>query len=309
MLTQISTGYQNDDFVASRFFPSIGVNKQSDKYYVHNREVWGRATDDVRTPGSRSNELPPMTLSRDSYFTEEHSLKGLVTAEDVKNADNPLQPAMDETERVTNTILLNREKAMVTMLTTAANFGSGFTVTLATTALWTAYSTSTPVADVKAGKKKVHDVLFRDPNTMAVQYEVAIVLEDHTAIIDRIKYTTGKATTDEVLSDLFGLSFFRAGAGNVTSVYGQAETVDYMWPTDVVMAYVPPVPARKTPAFAYEFVESYGSSGVMPTERWYEQDRKTDIVQVSRKYDLKYITIDGSSKAVAGYLIKNAINP
>jgi hypothetical protein len=308
MLTAISVGYQNEAFIADIFAPNVPVNKQSDKYYVHNHDLWGRVTDDIRAPGARANELPPMTLSSDSYFVEEHALIDVIPIEEQANADNPLSPLTDATERVTNTLLLNREAALVTKYTTAANYNASNTVTLTGTDQWSDYTNSDPVDDVKVGKKRIHDLLFQDPNVMAVQYEVAVKLEDHPDFIERIKYSQIGITTDELIARVFNMpTFRRAGAGKVSSVYGQAETVGYMWPQDVLMAYVPARPAPKTPAFAYTFRWNFETGGDVVTERWFDTERKADVVRVSTRYTDKFIYIDGSSKALGGYLIKDAI--
>jgi hypothetical protein len=308
MLTDISVGYQGDDYVADLFYPSITVNKQSNKYYVYTRDIWGRATDDLRAPGARANELPPMTLSRDQYFVEEHALEDVVPIEEQQNADDPLMPLVDATERVMNTILLNKEQTRVTALTTTGNYASGHSVTLSGTGQWNDYVNSVPISDIKAAKKKVHDKMFRDPNTWVAQYEVAQKLEDHPAFITRIQYSQMGVTTDEIIAQVVGMPIFkRAGAGLVTSVYGQAETYGYMWSKDVVFAWVPPAPGRKVPAFAYEFLWNYDTGGARVTERWFDIDRKADIVRTSHRYTQKFISLDGSGKAIAGYVIKAAV--
>ena len=246
---------------------------------------------------------------RDSSVAEEHALSDVVPDEEVENADDPLQPAIDATERVTNTILLNREQAMVDLATNATNYASGFVVTLAGTAQWNNYATSDPIGDVKTGRTKIHDNLFRDPNLIIMGYQVAAKLEDHPSFIERIKYSQLGVTTDELIARVFGIStFLRAGAGKVTSNYGQSETFGYLWGKDVVMAYVPSSPGRKTPSFGYEFVWSYPDVGVMAVERWHDEDRVADIIRVRRRYDIKFITVDAAGKQNAsGYLIKNAI--
>jgi hypothetical protein len=310
MLTDISVGFDNpDQFVASMLFPQVGVAKQSDRYYVYNRDLWGRVTDDIRAPGSEANELPPMTLSRDGYFAEEHALEDVVPDEEVENADQPLQPAMDATERVTNTILLNREKIMVDIATTTANYASGFTATPANK--WNNYTTSDPIADVKTGRTAIHNALFRDPNTALVGYSTAVALEDHPDFIERIKHSQLGIANDDLISQVLGIpQFRRAGAGVVTSVYGQAETFGYLWLDDMVLAYVPPRPGRKVPAYGYEFVWGYSRAGgsVMATERWREERRASDVVRVRRRYDVKLIVVDGTGDSNgAGYLLKDLL--
>jgi len=310
MLSNISMGWDNpEEFVASSLFPAVRVGKQSDKYYVYTRDTWGRVMDDIRTPGSEANELPPMTLSRDTYFIEEHSLEDVVPDEEVENADSPLTPAADATERLTNTILLNRENIQMTMATTVANYASGYTVTLAGTTQWSDYVNSDPIGNIRTARKKIHDTVFRDPNVAIMGYEVYWQLLEHTKILNRITYSAPQVNSKEIIAEVLGIpaNFIVAGGGAVTSVYGQAETAGYLWPKDVVLAYVPPNPGRKTPAFGYEFVQPYGGGQMMPTERWREEKRKSDVVRTSRRYDNKFIGVDGSGKAILGYLIKNAV--
>jgi hypothetical protein len=309
MLTQISAGFDNPiDYVGPRLFPSVSVAKQSDKYYVFNRDTWGRVTDDIRQPGSEANELPPMTLSRDTFFVEEHALEDVVPDEEVENADSPLQPAADAAMRLTNTVLLNRENIQVVMATTTSNYASGYSTTLSGTTQWSDYTNSVPITDIRVGVKKIHDFLFRDPNTFIFGYNTYWQLQEHPKVLARITYATPQVADDSVISSVLGIpNFTVAGGGKLTSAYGATETADYVMSKDVVMAYVPPSPGRRTPSYGYEFVEPYGGAGPMPTERWREEKRKSDVVRVSRRYDNKFITVDGSGLAQGGYLIKNAV--
>jgi hypothetical protein len=311
MLTEVSMGWDNpDDFVAEMLAPGVPVTKQSNKYYIYTRDTWGKVTDDLRSPGARANELPPMTLSRDTYFAEEHALKDVVPVEEQENADDPLQPFVDATERVTNTLELNKEVALVSKFTTTTNFAAGYTVTLSGAQQWNTYGTETPILDVKTGRAKIHDTMFRDPNIAIAQYQVAVKLEDHPSLINRIQYAMVAVTTDELISRLLGVNtFIRAGAGRLTNVYGQPETTGYVWPKVFLLAWVPPRPARKTPAFAYQFNWAYQGGITRATERWFDTDRNADIIRVRFRYACKFIAVDSSTpgKTVAGYLINNAI--
>jgi hypothetical protein len=85
-----------------------------------------------------------------------------------------------------------------------------------------------------------------------------------------------------------------------------------LWGKDVVIAWVPPRAGIKIPAFGYEFVWSYGGKAQM-VDRWREDRRKSDLIRVGRRYDLKMVGVEinpGSGdfgKSITGYLIKNAI--
>src|SRR6266511_713908 len=102
MLTEISSGYEPpaNSLVGDQLFPAVTVGKDSNKYYVYTRDTMGRVTDDLRAPAGDTNELPPMSIGRDGYFTEEHALMDKVSVEEQKNADTPLTPLTDATERL-----------------------------------------------------------------------------------------------------------------------------------------------------------------------------------------------------------------
>jgi hypothetical protein len=312
-LTNISNGFEapTDEFVGPRIFPVLRVANKSDKYRVFNKDNWGRVTDDLRAPGARANELPPMTLSRDSYRTEEHALVDYVPREENKNADAQLDSNADATERLTNTILVNRESIMVVKATTTANYASGFSTTLSGTSQWSDYTNSVPISDFKTGADKIHDTIFKDPNGVIMGRSVFRMLEDHPKILARLQSASLQVTTADAMQRIFEIPPITvAGAGKVTSNYGAAETTGYWWGKDVLLFWNPPTAGGKNPAYGYEFARpvASGDGSIMPTEREYDWDRKSDKVRVSREYDVKFIMVDSNGKSAgAGYLIKSAI--
>src|SRR5882762_11592239 len=121
ILTQISVAWPNNGLVGEALMPSVKVMKQSDKYYIFGREGW-LPEDDNRAPGTVANEIAGLQLSIDTYFAREHSLQIPVTDEERENVDSPLAPDRDATEMVTSKIMLGREVAIKTLVTTAANY-------------------------------------------------------------------------------------------------------------------------------------------------------------------------------------------
>jgi hypothetical protein len=309
VLTNISVRYNNRELVGEQLFPAVSVEKQSNKYNVYDKTGF-TVLDDLRAPGAHTNEMPPMSLSRDSYFAEEHALKDWVPIEEDSNADPGFSPLSDAAERVTNTILINREDAMQTMVRTAANYLAANTTTLSGTAQWNDYTNSQPVSDLKVGRDAIYIQTGFTPNIAILGYDVATKLEDHPRYLDRMK-TTQLANNNalDAVGTLAGIPrLVRGAAIKNTAAVGQAQTFAYMWGKDVVLAYVPSNPGPNTPAFAYEFNWEFEGSR-MPTDRWFDKDRKATAVRTTRRYDLKFIAVDAvaTGKAVGGYLIKNAI--
>lgn len=316
VLTQISLDFPTTNLVGEALFPTVKVRKQSDKYYVFGRETWLPETSDYRAPGTEANEIPGFKVSLDTYYAQEHALQIAVTDEERENVDSPLSPDRDGTELVTSKILLGREVAMKNLVTNTANYASGLSITLSGTAQWSDYTNSDPIANWRTGMRAIHAKVFQEPNLAVIPYQVMSVLEDHPDIIERIKYSERAILTPEIIASVFGIQRViipgtAIGSGAV-GVSGFGVTAGYLWGKDVLMAWVPARAGLRTPAFAYEFVWGYGSQA-MVTERWREANRKSDVIRVSRRYDLKLVGNEinpGSGdygKSVTGYLIKNAI--
>lgn len=316
VLTDISLGWPNNGLVGNQLFGTVNVKKQSDKYYVFGREAWLPEVGDYRAPGTEANEIPGFKLSLDTYYCQEHALQIPVTDEERENVDSILSPDRDGTQLLTSKIMLSREVAMQTMVTTAANFASGLSVTLAGGQQWSDYVNSNPIGDIKTGRRAVNAKVFTDPNLALIPYQVMSILEDHPDIIERIKYSERAILTPEIISAVFGLERVivpgvAVGTGGVGTP-GNAIVGSYLWGKDVLLAWVPNNPGIKVPAFAYEFVWSYGGLSQI-TDRWREDKRASDLIRVRRRYDLKMVgnEINPASgdfnKSVTGYLIKAAV--
>jgi len=316
VLTQISLGWPNNGLVGERLFPSVPVRKQSDKYYVFGREAWLPETTDYRAPGTEANEIPGFAVSLDTYYAQEHALQVAVTDEERENVDSPLSPDRDGVELVTSKILLSRELAMKNIVTTLANYATGMSTTLVGAAQWSAYSTSDPILNVRTAVRAIHAKVFMEPNVAIIPYIVMSMLEDHPDIIERIKYSERAILTPEIIAAVFGLqNVIVPGVGVGSGTPGQAGnaiTVGYLWPDDVVIAWVPQRAGMKIPAFGYEFTWSQ-PGGLQVVDRWREEKRKSDLVRVSRRYDLKLVGVEinpGSGdfgKCITGYLIKDTL--
>jgi hypothetical protein len=311
ILTNISVGFPNNDFVGDVLAPAVPVRKQSDIYYTHGREGWVlEPGSDVRAPGTEASEIPGMTVSTNPYFAIEHALEIAVTDEERENADAPLSPDRDGTELVTSKIMLGRELTIRNIVQSVGNYVSGYSLDLSgsPTLQWDAYATSNPIGDVKTARRKIHGGLFIHPTVGIFPYQVMAALEDHPDFIERIKYSQTAVVTPDLIARLFMIPrIVVPGVGHNTARMGQAESLAYLWGKDVIIAYVPPRPGLKIPAFMYEFVWTFPGGQRQVTERWREQKRVSDMIRVRRRYVHKLIAVDGSGDSFAGYLINEAV--
>jgi hypothetical protein len=306
-LTNVSVGYQNNALVGDRLFPSVPVVKQSNKYYIFGRETWSVHLD-IRAPGTQANEIPGYQVSTDTYFANEHALQIPVTDEERQNADAPFDPDRDGAELVTEKVLLGREVAIKTLVTTAANYPAGGTLTRTGTAQWNDYVNSNPIGDLRDGIRWVNSQIFRNPNVLVLPYQVMSQLEDHPDFIERIKYSERGIMTSEIIAAVLGIeTVIIPSSGQNTANPGQAVSLSYVWGKDVLLAYVPPRAGLRIPAFGYEYTWNYPGGQNQVVDRWRENPRKSDLIRMQRRYDLKLPAQDANGKTIAAYLIKTAV--
>jgi hypothetical protein len=314
VLTNISIEWpRNQNFVGPVLFPQVTVKKQSDKYFIYDREMWKVEPYDTRGPGGVANEIPGRKMSLDTYYANEHALQHAVPDEVRENSDAPLTPDRDATELVTGRILLGREKAMKDMITNPANYHANNKVTLLAADQWSNYAgaTSDPIVVIKTAIRALHSVLFEEGSLVAViPWLVMSWLEDHPDLIDRIKYSERGVLTNELIATLLGLQrVVVPGIGYSTGGMGvdvSSANITYLWGKDVIIAYVPQRAGLRQMSTAYEFVWAIGNQPQI-VDRWREEPRVSDLVRVRRRYDLKLTGHEGDGLLRTAYLITAAV--
>ncbi len=306
VLTNISVGFPNNGMVGDVLFPTVRVRKQSDLFYEFGREHW-LPEDDYRAPATPAIEIPGLEVSTTPYFAKEYALAIPVADEERENADSPLDPDRDGTELVTNKLMLRREQRIQAKTTATANYVSGHSTTLSGTDQWSDYANSDPIGDTKTGIRQIHSALFMEPTVGIFPYQVMTQLEDHPDFIERIKYSQIGVLTADLIAALLGLpKIVVPGLGYNSGPPGGTESLGYLWGKDVILAWVS-APGMKKPNYGYEFVWRYPGGKTQRVDRWREEARGADIIRVRRRYDLKFISVDGSGDTNAGYLIKAAV--
>lgn len=311
VLTNISVAYDQAPFVGNLLFPAIPVDDQGGKYPIFGRENWALPPEgDLRAPGTDANEVGGRRLSTDNYYAEEHALRGAVPDEEpaaVRRTPG-INPMSDLTEDLTQSLLLGREIAIRNLATTAANYPADHVVTLSGTTQFND-PLSDPIGVFNTAYRKFRSKIYRMPNLAVIPWEVMTQLEEHPDFIERIKYSQPGILSQDLVAALLkfpGQIVVPEVPWNTANPL-QAESIAFMWGKDILLAYVPPAPGPRTPAFGYEFVWRYPGGQTQVALRWREQGRRSEIIEVGRKYDLKLVALDSNAKAIAGYLIKAAV--
>ena len=308
-LTRVSVAYKQaaDMFLAGRVFPSVPVEKQSDKIFEFDKNDWMRNQAKIRAPGTESAGGGFAVSSDKTYYCDVHAFHQDIPRETLANSDiNDMD--MQIAEFVAQNLLMDRERDFVTNYFTTdlwASQGSPNDATgHASSSTWPYFRYFSDVADsdplgvIRKGKQQIHRTTGFKPNTLIVGQEVHDALALHPDIKEVIKYTqTGIADLrgNALLASLFGIDRYLVGesvyAGNVEN-----ETDDYgfNFGKNMLLCYVPPRPGLLIPASGYNF-EWTGLNGLgynMSTDKWWNQNNKSWRIESEMAYDAYLVGSD-----------------
>lgn len=294
-LSNVSVKFTNDTFIADLIAPMVKVAKQTGKYYVYDKSNL-RVDTTLRAGGSPANEVDFGMAPKGTFSCDDHALKGFIDDLVQDQADAALNPLIDETEALTEKLLLDRENNLALLLQNTANLTQN--VTLSGTSQWNDYGNSDPVGDVRTARTTVHTNTFKKPNTMILGKQVFDMLIEHPQIIERIKYSQLGVVTEELLARVFQVEEILVGeAGQNTAKEGQTDALSYVWGKNAIIAYIAPKVTLKMVTMCVTF--TYETRLV---KRWRDEDREGTYVRVGNDNYQQAIIASG-----CGYLIKNAI--
>lgn len=293
-LSALSVGYRaGPTFIAEQIAPRVRVGKESDKYFKFGKDNL-RVGKSFRANGTPAAEVS-YSLSTDSYTVDEHAYEGVVTDRDVRQADAPLDPAMDMTDNLTDRLLTDLEKDVAGVMTDSAQLTKG--ETLSGTSQWSDYNASDPLKDFETGKASVRKNVGRRANLVVMGDAVWQKLRQHPDIIDRLKHTQLGVATEALLAQLIGVDRVLIGDSiENTAAEGATDVLADIWGKHAVVAYVNPNPGRRVVSLGYLF-----STQDRRVERYRDEKVSGDRVRVSDFWGLKIVAAD------AGYLIKDAV--
>lgn len=318
-LTNISLAFlQNADaFVADRVFPNIPVEKQSDSYFTYDRGEFNRDEMKDRAPGAESSG-GNYQVSTDTYNAVVRAFHKNVPDQVRANADNPINLDREATEYVTHKALIKRETTWVTNYFTQGAPGDTWTFDVdgvasgATAAAsfdptnasnndklqWND-AASTPIEDVRQGKRFVGESTGFRPNVLVLGRSVFDTLLDHPDIVGRLDrgQTQGPAMANrEALAALFEVDeVLVMDAIQNTATEGQTASHSYIGGKHALLCYRAPNPGILTPSAGYTFSWT-GFLGATAAgtriKRFRMEPNASDRIEIEMAYAQKRVSED-----------------
>lgn len=299
-LTNLSIAYiqSQDVYMASKVFPIIPVDKQSDKYWIFNKNDWFRDEAQKRTDSTESAGSG-FTMSTDSFFCDVWAFHKDVGAQTRRNADAQVRLETAAVEFVTQRLLLRREIQWVTDYFTTSVWATDATPAN----LWSDYLTSDPQADIENAKEVVLASTGFLPNTLTIGYTVFRYLKQHPAIRDQFKYTSASNITAQMLAQVFEVdNLYIARAIKATNNEGAAGAYSFTHGKHALLCYVNPTPGEMQPSAGYTFAWDYAGSGAgIGIDSFDIREKKTTRFEGEMSFDNKATGTD------LGYFFNGAV--
>ena len=303
VLTNLSIAYiQNQaHFIAGQVFPTVPVEKQSDKYFVYTKGDWFRDEAQKRAPGTESAGSG-YTLSTDTYSADVYAFHKDIDDQTRANSDSPLNPDRDATQFVTQRMLMRQEIDWFSTYFTTGVWAGGETLT--GTDQWNDAS-SDPIDVVETGKAAILTGTGLMPNTLTVGYDVHRQLRNHPDIIDRIKYTSGSPIGNSVIAGFFGIERYLVSMGiKNTAVEGATTVMANIAGKHALLTHSASTPSTLTPSAGYCFKWRGVSDGLnkdVGITRLRMPQLRSDRIEAQMAWDNKVVATD------LGYFIENAV--
>lgn len=256
-LTNISVRYTSPEHIGEMIFPTVVVQKLSDRYYVFDKSNL-RLEETVKGDKSEANK-GNYGISTGNYQIIPHSFEMLVTPGDIANADTAFSPMQDATEYCTDVIKTRLEYDIATNVMASSTYAS--TMQSTTGLPYWNNSSGQVVSAVTSAKLKVAEQIGKLANTVVMDPYTLQGLRGNTTIRDQIKYTSGESISTELLARLFEID--RVLVGNATrnsavESITRSDSMGFMWSTGCAVLYVEPNPGLRKPTFGYMFRTNSG---------------------------------------------------
>ena len=300
-LTNLTLAYtqSQDNFIADKIFPIVGVDKQSDKYYKYDRAHMNR-TGDVKKLAPRTEvERIGMTVSDDNYFTEVYGLGMDFDEQTLANEDAALDIRTAGAQTLAMRLMIHREKQFADTFFTTGVWGTDRT--LSGTAQWDNAS-STPIQDVTTASRTIQLASggFR-PNTLVVGRETHDALVNNAQILSRLN---GGATvsntalvTKAKLAEIFEVErYFVMEAVQNDTLEGAAESNTFIGGDSAMLCYTPSNAGLLTPAagltFAWNSLPGVNNLGITVesfSDDALKRQQIAEMIQVKMSYQMKMV--------------------
>lgn len=238
-------------FASTQAFPVVGVEKQSDKYYVYPKDAWFRDEAQKRRHGTESVGSG-WELSTDSYYADLWAIHKDI-GDDVRwNSDPAIDLERDATAFIAGKMLLRMERDWTAKYFTAGVWGTSTTPTN----LWNDYAASDPIGDIQTAQTTILLATGHKPNKLIIGHRVKNALKNHPDILARIQYNgVTQIVTNDILAQIFEVEQVVVAEGIYNSAQeGATASMSFIAGNHALLVYAPRAAGIQVASAGYTFM-------------------------------------------------------
>lgn len=253
VLTNFSVMYSQDPaaFIQDQVFPTLGVQKKSDLYYIYTQDAFLRDEVAERAPATESVGAG-WGLTTGEYACKRWALHKDIADEERANQDSVLSVDQDAVVFLTDKMRIRKEKDFVTNymgksiwsvdLDGAVHGGGG------NFDHWSDETNGTPVDDIDDAVFNMQELTGYRPNTLVLGPRVWKALKKHPDIKDQYKYVSSDSITVDMVAKVLEIEKIVVPyAIENTAHQGQTAVKAFVHSKSALLAYVNPRVGLKSP--------------------------------------------------------------
>ena len=242
-----------------------------------------------------------MSVTTDNYSTKVEAFHKDIDDQLRENADSVLALDASATRFVAQKLLTRRETSFFTKYFTTGVWGTD----ASPATKWNAAS-STPRADVDAGKMKILGDTGFLPNVLVIGPYVLTGLRSNAEVRDQFKYVSADSIDTAMLARFFGVDrVVVSNAISTTSKEGAAtQTTGFLAGKHALLLYAAPAASILEPSAGYIFnwTGNTGSLAGMRIKRFRMEHLASDRIEGEMAYDFKVVATE------LGYMMNAAVS-
>ena len=240
VLTNLATGYTNEQFVGDQLMPFVLVDKEGGKIPLFGKEHF-KVYSTERALRAKSNRINPEDIGEVDVALDEHDLEYPIDYREDAESAFPLQA------RATNTVVegirLRHEVMVAEMVQNPANYSVGNKIALSGASRFTD-DTSDPEGVVSDAKAAVRAKIVKEPNTLVIGYATWRVLKRHPKLKAILSDTRPRLVQLADLREIFEIENIVVGRAVKANDAGVTSDI---WGDNMVLAYVPKASGDRSP--------------------------------------------------------------
>lgn len=299
-LTNLSVAFDQSDesFIFDKVFPIVPVDDISGMYWEFPLEDWLRDEAQLRAGGTESAG-GGFGVQRDAYLCKLYAWHKDIDDQTLAQSDSSLQLDRAAARFVVNRLRMRQEKQFLADFFGTGKWGTDMAGVASnpTGNQFVKFSNpnnSTPLSVVQKGQRQILSQTGLRANKLVIGYDVYDALRLHPDILDRTKYTSADAITQDILARYFDVDevLVSTSVGN-SAQEGQPAQVGFNLGKSMLLVHAAEEVGLETPSAGYQFRWRGVSNGLgttIGTSRFRMEQLKADRVEGEIAFDNKIVS-------------------